>query len=98
MQERRGKANNQVLKMATGQRRVQSGGQLMFTRYPESTSVDQCKASMVDKEWGRRGLSTPGYRTQGRTILPLYRMRPKLVCPRSRRTVYPRASRPGTEH
>lgn len=60
MQERRGKANNQVFKMEMGQQ-VQSRRQPMFTSYPEITTVGQCKASKDgdDKEWGRSA-STPG--------------------------------------
>lgn len=58
MQERRGKANNQVLRMETGQQSMQSRSQPMFTSYPESTRVDQCKAWMDgdDKEWQEEGV------------------------------------------
>lgn len=100
MQERHGKANNQVLKVEMGQQQVQSGSQSMFTNYPKTTSVGQCKALMDgdDKEWWGGGVALQGCRTQGRTMLRLYRMRQKLVCPRSGRVVYPRANRPGTKH
>jgi hypothetical protein len=62
MQERHGKANNQVLKVEMGQQQVQSGSQSMFTNYPKTTSVGQCKALMDgdDKEWWGGGCSTPG--------------------------------------